>query len=114
MWKPIKDMVEKNLKEETNLGLITPGGTWDYIFFGKNFKRKLEYFSYGILQDENVISIIKENKLDGLLIKAINDDYKKYILDKNKGVDFKIEQHIISKELNMTAGYFILFLPNNN
>jgi len=69
-----KDLVDKYVGENGRLGLVTTEDHWDYIFFGKNFGRECIYFSYDELMRKDLSIILKENKLDGLLIIARDDE----------------------------------------
>lgn len=64
----VEEMVNNNLDESSNLGLATSSDDWDYIYFGKNFKRDLFYISEEEYIKKNVKDILYDNNLDGLLM----------------------------------------------
>jgi len=70
--KEIKKIVEVNIPEEGRMGLITSGDDWDYVYFGKNFKRTLIYISERDFLKENLNDLIFKNKLDGILINTLS------------------------------------------
>ena len=69
------------MNSNTRLGLIGTEGNWDYIFFGNNFNRELQYISDKEFYDKDILQILADNDLDGLLIE-IEDDKKEDVLKK--------------------------------
>lgn len=62
-------MVDQNLKEKSNLGLVLFNEDWIYPYFGKNFKRKLRYISDEEYFKNSYDGFFKD--LDGILINSI-------------------------------------------
>lgn len=99
--KPTKDMVESNLAVTAKLGLYNTQGTWDYIYFGKNFKRKLIYITDIEFNSSDIKSILEKNNLDGLIVR-VYDKNKDEVIEKGKNTNYKIEKYI--------DDYLILFM----
>ena len=98
--KPVREMIESNLPETSRLGLCNTQWTWDYIYFGKNFKRTLIYIPKTELIKNDIGQILKAYNLNGLLVKVIETD-KNTTLSRGKNVNYKIEKYF--------NDYFILF-----
>ena len=91
--KDIKNMVDSVLDGDSSLGLLTSNDDWDYIYFGKNFDRKLIYISDEEYIKKDIVDIIAENNLDGILINnssvpPISEDS---LIDKKEDVKSKSE-----------------------
>jgi hypothetical protein len=91
--KAVKEMVDNNLGEDSNLGLATSADDWDYIYFGKNFKRKLFYVSDEEYINNNIIDILDNNNLKGLLVNslAVPSISDEEWLEKKENVNYKVE-----------------------
>ena len=62
------DMVNQNLKEKSNLGIILFDPDWIYPYFGKHFERNLRYITDSEYLNSNCNQLFKN--LDGLLINS--------------------------------------------
>ena len=75
LMKRTKELVDETIGSDSKLGLILDQGDWVYIFFGKNFKRKLIYIPFNQWNDKSIQSIIKDNNLDGLLVNSTSRNF---------------------------------------
>jgi len=61
-------MINSTLKENARVGLITGDNDWDYIYFGKNFKRYVSYIDYNKIKNLTVSKILSNNDFDALVV----------------------------------------------
>jgi len=89
----VKEMVNDTIGEKSNLGLATCGDDWDYIYFGKDFKRNLYYILEEEYTEKDILDILKDNNLDGLLLntKGAPDIGEEVYQEKIKGVNYNEE-----------------------
>jgi hypothetical protein len=73
--KIVKDSVDTIFKENAKIGLITGGDDWDYIYFGKHFKRTLHYLTNEEWSDNSIDEMLSDKNLDGIII---NTDIKEF------------------------------------
>ena len=65
----LSNMVNQNLKEESNLGIILFDQDWIYTYFGKHFERNLRYISNEEYLKSSYNQLFKN--LDGLLVNSV-------------------------------------------
>lgn len=67
-WEPLNNFIQKNVRENSKIGIYTMFQSWDYLFFGKNFGRKIFYVSKEELMSKQIEDILSEKELDYVLI----------------------------------------------
>ena len=67
-WEPLNNFIKKNVRENSKIGIYTMFQSWDYLFFGKNFERKIFYISKEELMSKKIEDILSEKELDYILI----------------------------------------------
>lgn len=67
----VNNMVNSNLKDNSKIGLLTGDNDWDYIFFGKNFKRNITYLKNSeFVNKKDIHDILIEKNLDAIVLNA--------------------------------------------
>jgi len=64
----VNDMINSALQENSKIGLLTGGNDWDYIYFGKNFKRNINYVNDYEYKNNDIKSLLSADSLDAIII----------------------------------------------
>jgi hypothetical protein len=73
--KKANETLESVLPGNSNIGIILDESDWVYIYFGKNFQRKLTYLTDKEWNNNSIKNIIKNDNYDALLINSTSRDF---------------------------------------
>ncbi len=92
----LAEEVNKLFKDDTKLGLLTGDNDWDYIYFGKNFKRNLRYINDEEYKN-SLNTIFKNNNFDGIIVndRFFPDIYEKMFEVLLCEIDYKNYQNFL-------------------
>lgn len=64
----VNNMINSTLEINSRIGLIAGDNDWDYIYFGKNFKRNVKYINQNEYKNNNIKSLFTTDSLDAIVI----------------------------------------------
>ena len=66
----LKNLVDEKINQKSNLGISLSSVDWPYILFGDKYERYVKYIPREEILNKDIDKILKDNNLDGILIKS--------------------------------------------
>jgi len=73
--KKVNKALGSTLPGKSNIGIVLDESDWVYIYFGKQFERKLTYLTDKEWNNNSIDKIIKDGNYDALLINSTSRDF---------------------------------------
>lgn len=77
------ELIEKYTGTQSTIGILSNPGEWTYIYFGKNFTRKIKYIKKEDFYSKTIQNIFKNNNLNGLVVNLNDFPLKSNLLSGN-------------------------------
>ena len=94
----LKRFVDSKIQQNSNLGISLASVDWPYILFGDKFERKLKYIPKEEILENDIIKILKDNNLSGILLKSNVKNYGSPDMD-NVLNRYDVYEKLVDKQL---------------